>query len=106
MASNKSVKPSIVRAWAIAEGLTTGARGKFSDSLIKAYNKANPKATYRPGKFAPQHLVVASRTGKPPVRVNVNATTARAVLSAAGVSVPARGRLSNEHLRAYALLGR
>ena len=106
MAASKSVKPSVVRAWATEQGLTTGARGKFSEAVIRAYNAANPKAKYLPGLFAPTHTVVAKRTGKPPVRMVINDTRARAVLIASGLDVPARGRLSFANQKAYALLGR
>lgn len=106
MSSTKSVNPSVVRAWATEQGITTGSKGKFSKAVIDAYNAANPKARYRQGKFVKSHLTVVKRAGRAPLRVNVNHTEARKALVAAGVEVPARGRLSNAAVEAFVLLGR
>ena len=105
MAAHKiivSAPASEVRAWAAANGHTVGKRGKFSQELISAFNKAN-KVKYREGQFTP----TVSHTAKPEKgrskTIKVNPALVRQAAREAGVPVGNRGRLDKRVLDAYVL---
>lgn len=93
MSTAKVSSPTVVREWALAEGLPVGKRGKFSAEVIAKFNKAHPRAKFSYGAFKPTITVQAGR-----IRKHVNVAEARAALAAQGVQVGKRGRLSQANL--------
>lgn len=89
-----------VRNFAAANGFTVGARGRFSDELVTAFNAGKVGfARYTPGKVAPKTVKIKARNaaGKL-VERKVNVVQARADLLAQGVNVGSRGVIPNNLL--------
>lgn len=93
-----------VRAWAKANDVAVGARGKFSDAVIEQFNKANRGAMrYEPGNVKMIGLKVAVKSQKTGnLRKEVRQFTIPQVRKAAGVE-STRGPLSSKALEAAAL---
>jgi uncharacterized protein with GYD domain len=119
MASKRVVGAGAVREWAqseagqavlTAEGLTVGARGKFSEKLLDAFHKANRGVKYGVGHVEPVSIKGSRKTeaGRTvPVTVKATLSEVRAwaqseEAQAAGVTVGARGRVSSATLAAFA----
>jgi hypothetical protein len=119
MSNSKSVKvaaPSSAREWAKAnveniaglpEGYTVGNRGRLHPAVIKAYNKAHPRAKYVTAAFVETVTVKGTRTldsgRKVPFSQAVNVSEARAALVKAGQPVGKRGRIAQSLLVSFAL---
>lgn len=96
-------RPADVRAWGLANGYTVGKRGLFSDTLVKAYNKAHKSRKYAPASYEKTITVVAKRPGKTPIRRNIVESKARAWAAENGHTVGKRGTLPKAVREAYAL---
>jgi len=90
-----AVKPSEVRAFAKANGIPVGSKGRFSQSLVDAFNKGKrgPKRYNETLDFAPHVLCVGKVKGRPPVRKVVAVPVLRAAALAAGEPIGERGRI-------------
>jgi hypothetical protein len=99
-----TVNPSVVRAWAEAEGLVKpGQRGRLSAPVIKEYNKTHGAKYSGKGKFVRTVEVKAKPEKGRTVTKKVDPREVRAAAVAAGVSLPARGRLPESVKQAYVL---
>ncbi len=107
MAKNNA-SPAQVRAFAAEQGVPVGARGRFSATLIDAFNKANGRNKYVPGG----HVVLVTTRGtrvldtgrKVPASKTASYDEIRAAAAAAGVTagLGSRGRVSAQVLSAFA----
>lgn len=101
-----SVHPSVVRAFAVEKGEQVGERGRYSEALVKAFNKGKRgHARYDESKtYAPHVTVTVKPKGKPPVRKTFAAPVLRAEMAAAGlVSPTSRGRIPSQKAKDYVL---
>lgn len=101
-----SVKPSEVRAFARVNGIEVGGNGRFSQPLIKAFNKGRKAHQRYSDKkvYAPHVTVTVKPQGKPPVRKTYPAPVLRAAMAEAGlVSPTSRGRIPTEKAKAFVL---
>jgi len=90
-----------VRAWALENGLQVAdGRGRIPFEVATAYNKSN-SLKYRPGAAVATKEVKIKGVGSRKVSVR----QARLVLAANGVSVGARGRLSDAQIEQAWKLG-
>jgi len=122
MARKTEVSGSVVRTWANSEDgqafmtawaaeqdgrevPTVGARGKFSQTLIDLFHKANKGQKYVT-KLVPTIKVKGVRVSdsgrKTPVQVTATLAEVRAFAEAEGLPVGARGRVSQDVLTAFA----
>jgi hypothetical protein len=112
--ARKSVDGAAVREWAnseagaaalAAEGLTVGARGRFSEKVVDLFQKST-KQKYEVGLVATRKISgirVNPDTGrKTPVTVSATLPEVRAWAQAEGLTAGARGRLSEGVLAAFA----
>lgn len=99
-----AVKPSEVRAFAKANGLPVGSRGKFSQAVISAFNKGRrgPKRYDQSVPYAPHVECVGKVKGRPPIRKVVAVPVLRAAAAEAGVQIGERGRIPSQVKAAYA----
>src|SRR5690606_22653787 len=99
----KTASPAQVRAFAAEKGFQVGARGKFSDELVKAFNTEHRCTPYRAGQFVPteKHTVKPEKGRK--VTRTINLSEVRAAAREAGVQVGARGRIPTQVKDAYVL---
>ena|SRR6187431_134481 len=99
-----AVKPSEVRAFARANGLPVGDRGRFNAETIKAFNKGRkgPKRYNETLDYAPHVLCVGKVKGRPPVRKVVAVPVLRAAALAAKAPIGERGRIPANVKAAYA----
>ena len=95
--------PADVRSWGTENGFTVGKRGLFSDSLVKAYNKAHKSRKYVPASYEKTITVVAKRPGKTPLRRNIVESKARAWAAENGHTVGKRGTLPKAVREAYVI---
>ena len=126
MASNKRpVGASVVREWfsSLAEAdrvlkvkgaddipLSIGQRGKLSDDVITAFEKANRGKVYMAGHVEPRKITAKVSTSNGRSRtVNVTATLSEVrawaqspEAKASGINVGARGRISEDVYTAFA----
>lgn len=99
--STKVSTASDVRAWATANGITVGSRGRFAPSVIKDFNKANPRAKYAEGNREQVEVKVGRKT------VRTTHAELRATAAEAGLAVGARGALrADVKAQAAALLAK
>lgn len=109
MSSTRTVAPSVVRAFAIQHGLLTSAtRGRLSDEVVAAFNKAHSRnrLKYVPGRPPLTRVkVTALATGadgrKRPVTRSVAPSEVRAEALRRGYSVGVRGRVPRAMVSAY-----
>lgn len=105
MASRRNVGGNEVRAWAKAEGLAVGERGRFSAELVEAFHKANKKVRYT-ANFVPTRKISGVRETesgrKVPVTVTATLAQVREFAQAEGLAIGARGRVSQDVLAAFA----
>ena len=97
-----SASPADVRAWAADNGFNVGKRGKFSQEVISAFNKANG-LKYRQGQHVPTVKVSAKPAKGRTVTRTVNMAQVRAAAIEAGVPVGKRGRIDHKVTEAYVL---
>ena len=97
-----SASPADVRTWADEQGIPVGKRGKFSDDLIRAYNKAHG-LKYRAGEHVPVVKVTAKPAKGRSVTRTINMAQVRAAAREAGVEVGKRGRIDRKVVDAYVL---
>lgn len=101
-----SVHPSAVRKFAEDHGIPVGGRGRFSEALVKEFNKGKRgHARYDESKtYAPHVTVTVKPQGKPPVRKTYAAPALRAEMAKAGlVSATSRGRIPSQKAKEYVL---
>lgn len=101
-----SVHPSAVRAFAKEHGIPVGSKGRFSEALVKAFNKGKRgHARYDESlTYAPSVTVTVKPKGKPPVRKTFAAPALRAEMAKAGlVSPTSRGRIPSQKAKEYVL---
>lgn len=98
-----AVKPGEVRAFARANGIPVGSKGRFNSDLIKAFNKGKrgPKRYDETLDYAPHVLCVGKVKGKPPVRKVVAVPVLRAAALAAKAPIGERGRIPANVKAAY-----
>lgn len=94
---------SQVRAWAQAEGLDVPQRGRLSNALIEAFNKANPRAKYEPGHVETFEHAAKPEQGGRTVKMQISVPAVRAWAKENGVQVGERGRLTDAVKDAYVL---
>ena len=99
-----SVKPSEVRAFAKANGIPVGSKGRFNSDLIAQFNKGRrgPKRYDETLDYAPHVVCVGKVKGKPPVRKTVAVPVLRAAAVAAKAPIGERGRIPANVKAAYA----
>lgn len=112
MARKTEVAGSVVREWAnseagksalAAEGLTVGVRGKFSAKVITLFEKENKGKRYvekLPRSIKVKGIRESASGRKVPVQVTATMPELRAFALANGGG--ARGRISEDTLRAFA----
>jgi hypothetical protein len=101
-----SVHPDAIRKFAKDNGIPVGSRGRYSETLVKAFNKGKRGAArYDESKvYAPHVTVTVKPKGKPPVRKTFAAPVLRAEMAAAGlVSPTSRGRIPSQKAKEYVL---
>lgn len=105
MARRVEVSGSEVRAFAKAEGIEVGARGRFSKELVDAFHKANKGKRYMPNHVPTRKISGTRETAngrKVPVTVTATLAEVRAFAKDAGLPIGARGRVSRPVLAAFA----
>ena len=91
-----------VRAFARAQGITVGKRGRFAPTLVKAFNDANPVKYVEAGHVPAREVTVTAANHRKVIR-RVNPAQVRAAARAAGVEVGERGRLPREVVEKFVL---
>jgi hypothetical protein len=94
--------PAEVRAFARAQGLPVGKRGRFAPSLVKAFNDASPVKYVEAGHVPAREVTVTAANHRKVTR-RVNPAQVRAAAKAAGIEVGARGRLPREVINRFVL---
>lgn len=101
-----TVPTSAVRKFAKDNGIPVGSKGRFSEALVKAYNKGK-RANQRYNEHAvsaPHITITVKPKGKPPVRRTFPTQVLRAEMAAAGLINPgSRGRLPLAKAKEYVL---
>ncbi len=102
-----SASPAAVRAFATEQGLTVGARGRFSQDLVDSFNKGRRSeqkyvAATHVKTIKVSGTRVSSNGRKTPVTLNATHGQVRAAAQAAGVELGARGRIPASVLTAFA----
>jgi hypothetical protein len=119
MASKREVGAGTVREWVgtlteaertvtvdgVEVELSIGKRGKLSDNVIKAFEKANKRTVYVPG-FVESRKITGLREDangrKRPVTVTATLPQVREWAAAEGLAIGERGRVSSAVLSAFA----
>lgn len=94
--------PAEVRAFARAQGLPVGTRGRFAPSLVKAFNDQS-KVKYVEAGHIPAREVTVTAANHRKVTRRVSPAQVRAAARAAGVEVGDRGRLPREIVEKFVL---
>lgn len=91
-----------VRAFARANGIEVGKRGRFAPSLVEAFN-AQAETPYVEAGHVHTVTVTAKSKNHRTVTRNVSPAAVRAAAKAAGVEVGKQGRLPRSLMEAYVL---
>lgn len=94
--------PAEVRAFARAQGIAVGSRGRFAPTLVKAFNDANSVKYVEAGHIPAREVTVTAANNRKVTR-RVNPAQVRAAAKAAGVEVGERGRLPREVIEKFVL---
>lgn len=97
-----TARPSEVRAFARANGIEVGERGRFAPSLVKAFNDASD-VKYVEGGHVHSVTVTAKSKNHRKITRQVNPAEVRAAAKAAGIEVGDRGRLSRDLFERFVL---
>jgi hypothetical protein len=94
--------PAEVRAFARAQGIPVGKRGRFAPSLVKAFNDQS-KVKYVEAGYVKAREVTVTAANHRKVTRRVSPAEVRAAARAANISVGDRGRLPQSVIESYIL---